>query len=806
MTSSLTCRTLKGTTSRTALSLAIFAAFSTPASVCAADKLEESGDTLFDTQVMKARGLDPKLAEMFIHAPRFLPGTVPVKLTVNGSGRGKVPARFDDEGQLCADEEFLQKAGISVPAKASEKTDCFSLTTAWPNSVVTLDPGEGSVNLVVPPEAVTRAQIAEGNWTHGGTAGMLNYDAQYMSSSSTRFAQINSEAGFNMQDWIVRSRQTLSRFNGEDSVQHVAAYAQRTFAEQQQVLQTGQISLSNSLFGTGQVLGAQVFPEAALKNTKRGAGLVKGIADSPSVVEVRQSGALVYSTMVPAGPFTLDDFSLLNTRTELNVTVTGQDGDKRQFIVPASAFLSNGPLVQPGFSFGAGKLEQQGSNSAPVVATAATGWLLGERASLNGGVLGSTLYRALAASLDTQPSANTQWSMQVTGAQDTRHGDTGVLVNTSLSHQLTERVGVSANVMQQTRGYRELSDAVQSDSLETKDAIRNQYGLGLNWSNETLGNLSASWARSSSFSGDNTSYLRGSWSRQFMSAYLSVSVEHSSGGDSKDDRIYANISIPFGQSSYSSYYNNSRSGARAGMRYSDRSSRDRGWSLSSDRDFRNNSTSFGASVDALTPYSQLSGSVNQESSVGTNWSGRASGSIVAHNHGVTLSPYRVGDTFGIAKVGDQGGVRIETPGGPSWTDGRGYAVIPSLTGYRKSTVEVDTRSLDKNVDIGNAWHETEAARGSVSYVSFDVVRTRRVLITLKDTLGKFIQRGASVFDSKGNFITVVGEKGSAFIPDADPYMRYDVQLSGVTQCQFTPKLLEKAPPNELYETADATCR
>lgn len=799
------CRKLPDMPLRTLLSLAILAALSSPATVFATDVQTEGEEMLFDVQVMKARGLDPKLAEMFAHAPRFMPGTSPVRLTVNGSERGKIPARFNSEGMLCTDANFFKQAGLVLPANYDESASCFDLQAAWPQSAVNLDPGQGTVALVVPPEAISASSQASGNWTHGGTAGMLNYDAQAMSSDSTKFTQINSEAGFNMGDWIVRSRQSFSRFNGEDTTQHIAAYAQKTLTERKQVLQTGQISLSNSLFGTGQVWGVQMFPEAALQNTKQGAGLVEGIADSQSVVEVRQSGALIYSTMVPVGPFKLNGFSLLNTRTDLNVTLTGEDGTKRSFVVPASTFLRNGPVVQPGFSFGAGKLDQDGSDASPIVATAATGWVFGERTTLNGGVLGSSLYRALAASLDTQPYASTQLSTQVTASNDANHDEKGVSVNASLSQNLTERTGVSLNVMQQTKGYRELSDAVQNDPLDASDNIRNQYGIALNWSHDMLGNFSTSWARSTSFNGEGTTYLRGSWSRQIMGAYLSMSVDKSTGGDSDDNRLYANLSIPFGSRSVSSYFNNSSSGARAGVRYSDRSSRDRGWSVSSDRDYRHNSNTYGATVDSVTPYSQLSGSVSQESSVGTTWSGRASGSIVAHNHGITVTPYRVGDTFGIAKVGDEGGVRIETPGGPTWTDGRGYAVIPSLAGYRKSTVEVDTRSLDKNVDIANAWQETEAARGSVSYVNFDVVRTRRVLITLKDAQGKPVQRGSGVFDADGSFITVAGENGGVFIPDAKTNMRYDLQSSGVTQCSFTPNLPVEAASNELYETAVATC-
>jgi outer membrane usher protein FimD/PapC len=256
----------------------------------------------------------------------------------------------------------------------------------------------------------------------------------------------------------------------------------------------------------------------------------------------------------------------------------------------------------------------------------------------------------------------------------------------------------------------------------------------------------------------------------------------------------------------SSYVNSSSSGSRAGVRYNDRSSQDRGWSLMSERDFSNQSTLAGANVDMVTPISQLSGGLTHRSDNTTTWSARATGGIVAHHGGVTLSPYNVGDTFGIAKIGDEAGVRLETPAGPTWTDRRGYAVIPTLNGYKRSAIQVDTRTLDKNVDINNAWQEAEAARGSVNYFNFDVVRTRRVLVEVKDAQGQPLPHGASVFDSAGNFVTVVGEKGSLFIPDAANGMKLDVQNSGKTICSLQLTLPEKSEQNELYETATAQCR
>lgn len=796
----------------TGLTLALLAAIAGMADVFAAGTPKGSLDVEFDTQALMSRGVDSVLASQFREAPRFLPGEHNVAVTVNGKGRGRLTARFDENGQLCADERFLKEAGILPPPDLSDDIACLDLATAWPQTELTLEPGQGKVDVVLPQQAVAVRDASSGEWSHGGVAGMFNYDAQYMdsagSTSAINFMQLSSQAGLNVDDWIIRSQQTFSRLDGVDTMQHQAAYAQRTFRGSKQVVQAGQISLSNSMFGTGQVLGFQMFPEAALRADHGGPALVEGIADSQSVVEVRQSGVLVYSTTVPAGPFRLQGFSLLNTRSNLDVTLIGSDGSRREFIVPASAFLLNGNAVAPGLSFGVGKVDQDGSDEAPLIATVANGWVLDPQTTLSAGVLGSSLYRAGALGLDMQPWDASVLSMQATVSEDVKHGDRGASLTAALTHNLSERVSMTVNASQQTDGYRELSDTLSDDDLDsTLSRSYQQLGVGVGWSTGSLGTLSLSMARSTDAEGESTDYVRGSWSKQFGQVYVGASLEQDTGTSDieGDTRFYLTVNVPFGRRSVSSYVNTSNTSGSTGVRYSDRSSQDRGWSLSGEQDFYNQRTSTTGTVDMVTPVSQLGGSLSQDSNNSTTWSARASGGVVAHGDGVTLSPYRVGDTFGVAKVGEEGGVKLDTPSGPTWTDDDGHAVLPSLSGYKQSSIQVDTRSLAKNIDITNAYQETQPARGSVSYVDFDVVRTRRVLVDVKDNQGAPLPRGASVFDSAGNFVTVVGEKGSVFIPDASTEGAMEVQNSGRTLCSFKLALPEDAVEDVLYETTSARC-
>lgn len=66
--------------------------------------------------------------------------------------------------------------------------------------------------------------------------------------------------------------------------------------------------------------------------------------------------------------------------------------------------------------------------------------------------------------------------------------------------------------------------------------------------------------------------------------------------------------------------------------------------------------------------------------------------------------------------------------------------------------------------------------------------------------GKPLPHGAS------KLVTVVGEDGTVFLPDAAPGMTLEVQSAGKTVCTMTLDLPKKAETSVLYESAMATCR
>lgn len=795
------------------VALAIFPALTVPPAL--------ADDVVFDTGALKTQGLDTSLATQFRRGDAFPPGVNRVTLSVNGAARGRYPATFDRDGRLCPDAGLLRQAGLRVPAGVPERGNedaegvradaCPDLTTAWPQFTVQADPGEGALALIVPQEALNPDADAA-QWQHSGTAALLNYSMQYMGSQTSgsrmNYWQVQTEAGFNAGDWVVRSNQSLYRFDDTMEADYQNAYARRTFTGLKSTLQVGQVPLSGGLFGIGQVIGFQMTPEQGLY-AGQGTAVVTGIADGPSVVEIRQLGVPVYHTTVPAGPFSLSGFSLLNTRTDLTVAVKGADGSSRSYIVPASAYARDGATVTPGVSWGMGRYDQKGSDEKPFVAMVSKGFQLTPRTALQGGIVWSDKYQALSSALNATILWRTSLTLQSTLARTASMDRQGALTALSLTQPLGDAFSLSLNGTHQDTGYREFSESLLRQSGHSS-RNKDQYGGGVSWSQGWLGSLSLSAGRSTQTRGDATTWTQLGWGRQFGRATLSVSASRNqSGGDyGREDRIYISLQLPLGeQSTLSTSTSHSHDGWRYGSRVDQHLSQDRSWSLAVDRDDGRRQNSATGTFSAVTRWSDLSGSVSADSDHSRSLSLQATGSMVAHGHGVTMAPYVVRDTFGIARVGKAAGVRLETPAGPVWTDSHGYAVIPSLNSWTRSAVEVDTRSLGRRADVLNGTQEVSPARGSVSQVRFDTITTRRVLVNLRGPDGKRLPSGAGVYDGDNNFITVVDDDGSVFLPDASPSSAFSVDMK-TRECRFTTSALPEEPAEGtgLYETIDGVCR
>ncbi|MNF48285.1 Outer membrane usher protein FimD precursor [compost metagenome] len=769
--------------------------------------------TSFDQKTLSQRGIDPSLATQLLAAPSFTAGRHPITLTVNGQRRGRVDVTFNREGDLCFDRSLLDAANLSEPSIPANDKGCFDVLATWPQARIEQDPANLGLSLIVPTQAIRPVVRDISGYQTGGIAGLLNYDINSLHSQygnrSNRYLSANTEVGFNASDWIVRSRQVQSWQNDVSRTTHLAAYAQRTFASHETVLQAGQVNLYNPVLAGAQITGVQLMTEQALQVEGQG-NPIEGIARSQAQVEIRQNGSLIHSTVVPAGPFSLSNVRRLDSRSDVEVTVKEADGSEQRFTVPV-AMLGVG-LPAPGFSLATGQVRSLGDARSGNPWVISGGWsgALNPNVLLSTGATGTADYRAAGAGLSLLPGPVTQIQTTLQAADTSTHqADRGLQADLNVSQRLGEQWSINAATSHRTFGYRELSEAVfDTRSERSQSRYRDQQSLSLTWSTPGFGAFSSGFSRSTTFDGQNSSRALASWGTRIGDVSVSATAQWQvSGTQRSDDSVYLSLSIPLGERRRArTWVRRSAGEYRSGVGLNEQINDQLSYRVGVEHDTRDKQVQSSAGVSLLPRYSQLDLNYTRSDAERSSYQMGARGGAVLHGDGLTLSPYAVRDTFALLSVGDESAIKVSTPSGPVWTDWKGQAVVPQVSAYGRSPVEVDTRSLPRNLDINNGLAVVSAGRGAVDKVEFGVTLTRRALLKVTTDDGTPLPRGATVSSADGEFITLAQEGGLVFLPNALTTRDLWITAPGLERCALRFELPAKANTQVYYETADARCR
>lgn len=780
----------------------------------------------FSASRLKALGIDPSTAAYFAEEGRFTPGITEVELEVNGTRRGLQRLAFGHSGEVCADESFFTSAGIRLESSLWQERAgadaCPQLSDVWPTATISLLPAMQEVHIVVPPEAVVQ-ENDRAHFQQGGMAGLLNYSAyrsQFASyGNHSNFSHLSLESGFNAGNWMVRGAHNLRQSNtGGATFDNAYIYAQKTLVARKQLLQAGQINFSNNLLSGASINGMQLIPQAALSSQVDGVQ-VRGIARADqSRVEVRQSGILIYSTLVPAGPFMLTELSLLNTTSDLQLTVITPSGQEEVSTITAASFRSLVPKAPETGSFALGRLRSDSVNQGyarPWVASLSNGWALSQRVLLEGGAMAASGYLGNGVGLSVSPREDVSLGLSAALSQDRNHNRQGAKSTASVNWQAPLNLGFGGDVTLYSPGYRELSD-----SVFTTDSPYNRVsaGLRMNWHQATLGHisLSASQTRQGDNNGDSRR-LMVTWNRSFGFVTASVNWQRQSRSqrncnagyrcrNTDRDSLFVNLSFPLAGQLASSHYRNTPDSAAVGMQTSGSLTENSSWSLATEHSMKQErNTSLSGSLNGNLHYT-TAGLYGYAATDRThNYSGTLSGGIVVHQEGVVFSPHKINDTFGVVVVEPAvSGVEINTPRGKVWTDWRGKAVVPGLPAYAPGRIELNTEQLPENTDVSNGFRQIVAGHGAVTDTHFLLQQTRNGLlsVTLRD--GTPLPKGSAIIAQDGSYLTTAVDAGTVFLTDLND-KRLLMAHWQEQQCSLHYSVPEKALKGANYESITATC-
>lgn len=766
----------------------------------------------FDLQALKENDLNPALAEYYAFASRFTPGEHVVSLSINGQNIGLVTAQFDRHGQLCADDAFLAQARIKK-TKDSEPEQCRDLTTMWSNGIVDLDPNMDEVAITLPVNAIDNTVATATSNYSGGVAGLLNYSGyvmhnDYQGESGDRY-QGNFQLGLNAGDWVFRSTQLVSDAN-DSSFQHdsLFTYAQRTFTDYGKLLQLGELSVTNTQFGIPTIRGLQWIPDTSLAPGK-GSGIeVTGIAHTNRAqVEVRQGGTLIYSTLVPAGPFTLPDIPIINGNTDLEVTVKENDGSQHQTTVSASTFRGNRLNRINGFSLAGGLVEDLNSRYPdPWVLTISKGWSLSRRLNSSAGMLmADNHYYGFSGGLDAALFQNVFTSLGYLGSIDNQSQTDGQKFTFDASYVLPYNLGISVGSSYSTHDYRELAD-IYSD-YDDLSLMKYESNVSLSWGHDVLGGFSLNYYRGQAWnSEDDSRTFSTSWYKTFGRVAVNLNWQTDVGHNDNNDRmLYVSLSVPLGNVSTTQWVRDRKKDTTWGSGISGSFSANNQYSLGVEKHYSDNdAASLSGSLSSNLHYTSLSLTTDADDRSNRTYSATLQGGVVVHPHGVTFSPYSIEDTFGLVTLDKPvAGVEIETSRGAVWTDKWGQAVVPSLSPNRDSWLDLNTQTLPQNIDVNNGKAVLNVARGSVANWQFSTLSQRRVMIDVKRANGENLPAGTAIVDQSGQYITTAPDSGIIFLNDAHPGQQLFALMEG-KRCALHFFLSQKVS-EAFFEEVKGTC-
>ncbi|MCU6670975.1 fimbrial biogenesis outer membrane usher protein [Enterobacteriaceae bacterium H4N4] len=728
----------------------------------------------FDPAALELSSPQQKTADLryFATAGGQLPGTYPVSIWVNGQQASTGNITFVDAGgklKPVLTTAQLAEYGVNVSAFSAfnrlREGETFTRIEQYiPDASSQFDFSTQRLNLSIPQAAMnvqSRGYVDPARWDEGIPAAFVDYTLSgsqtQQSTNNGHSTFLNLRSGVNLGPWRLRNMSSM-QYDTTRRWNTLSTYLQRDITVLKSQLRMGDTYTSGEIFDSVQFRGVQLMSnDDMLPDSQRGfAPVIRGVAHSNAKVTLSQHGYVIYETYVAPGAFAIKDLYPTAQSGDLQITVKESDGSERTFTQPFSSvpfMLREGRLK---YSLSAGRYHSgQDQSRSPAFVQSTLFYGLPAEFTLYGGTQLAEDYHA--AALGVGHSLGELGSL---GADLTLAGTTSPSGKRYSGHSLRAQyqksfaqLGTSfslASYRYSSSGFYDLSEATMLESrYGLADTKRSREEISLRQALGAVGNLSLS------------AYSQDYWHSQrsdktlhagFYSAWKGISwglgyYYTQSSGHSDHDRSWSfNINIPLSGAladtsvSYTTASDNrGYASHQVAMYGSVPKNPNLYYSVQQGYASQGQGSNSAASLDYRGGYGEAQvGYRHDRDSNQLTWG--ASGSIVAHPHGITLGQ-SLGDNFAIVRAPGAANVAIQN-GSNLHTDWRGYAVVPTLTPYRKNVITLDTESMTSDTDVDQFGATVIPGGGAVVEANYQTHIGNRVLFTLHDGQG-LVPFGAS---------------------------------------------------------------
>ncbi|EIX6432901.1 fimbrial biogenesis outer membrane usher protein [Salmonella enterica] len=820
----------------------------------------------FDMAALETSG--PKInvdLSQFANPGSQLPGDYHVDVYVNHVQVDTRTLHFvqDKQGQLTPEvtPELLRQWGVKVDdiKGLRDAGKINDIPRYIPQGSATLNYSQMRLDLSIPQadvDSLAQGAVSPALWDEGVPALLLGYD--FNGSNTWRDDDdsdghedsyfLNLHSGLNLGAWRLRNYSTWTyskspdRNDGENQTNNsenhwdsINTFLQRDVRPVNGLLTMGEATTPSDVYDGFTFRGAQLASDDNMlpDSLRNFAPTVRGIAASNATVTIRQNNTVIYQKQVPPGAFEINDLYPNSTNGDLAVTIKESDGHERTFIQPFSSVAIMQREGHLKYDVTGGEYRSNSDGDEPKFAQLTLIYGLPHDTTVYGGTqlsddyqngllgLGFTLGDIGSLSLDTAHSSADLSSGEHKEGQSWRAQYSKSVLSTGSTVTL-------AAYRYSTKGYYSFQDAadlrVDYDDDDDNDAFDLTHNKRSRWQVSLSQDLPEGWG-----SLYTNGYQQDYWDEDGYERSLSVGYNNTWGGitwslsysfssmpgEENDHQGALNISVPLDKwlpQAYAGYSVNTNRHGDTSQQVSlyGTALKNNNLSYSVMEGYRNHADS-GSNGTATLDYTGRAGEAN----VGYNYDPDShqvnyglQGGVVVHPHGVTFSQPLNQDIQSIALVRAPGVSHAEVENGTGVsTDWRGYAVVPYLTPYRRTTVRLDTSTLEDNAEVDATTAQVVPTEGAVVIAGFKTHIGARVLLHLQR------QNKAIPFGATANLVqddsvsSIVGDDGEVYLTGMPPQGDVLAQWGkgADSQCRAHYQLPENDNPAGGVINIDATC-
>lgn len=761
---------------------------------------EESEDYDFDPAFIRSYATGSSVdLKVFTNDGDNPAGLYSLDIDINGQDIGNFLVKLEkkaDQLQICLSEDMINSVEFSNEIKKSyleqqqknNNDQCIFLNRLIPDSSFDFNFSQQQLSISIPQRDLLRIILPENNpinWNEGETVLYSNYYFNRYTSrvdgKDNTFNSLNLNSGFNFFKWRLRHDSQL--YDNEYTA--IMTYLERDIDTVKGKVLVGDF-YSGSIFSNGSSLRGLRFRNDNSMLSIRESGFaptIQGIAKSQAQVKVYLSNSKseIYNTVVPAGPFEINDLLPIYYSGDLIVEIIESNGEVQTMIVPVQSGLS---FTRPGqfdFDIGIGKLRYKNSVFGKPILDASLRYGINNALSGSFGSVASKDYlsNGLGLTVNTNVGA---FNAEVIRAKAKLVNDNKTVEGTSYKLSYSKSFSKTntyinlSSIQYDTKNYLPIYNAMQINNgnyhYDTEDESNNyklktQYTLSMSQRLPyDYGSISLSGSLANYWNADDTSkQYTATYTTNIHSVGLITSLQKINNRFTNDTLFSLSASIPLFSDNYSAYLTSNYLSANKmdnfalGVNGGLGEDIDYSVSVGQDRAEGEKIDHGSASLGYRTSIANLSVDYSHyQDSKTLNFSG--SGAIVAHSDGILLSN-TLGNTFAIVKV--DGVEDAQVLGGDNKTNASGYAIQPNLVPYRKNFVGVDTRNLGQNYTLEESQNRVIPRSGSAVFVNLKTQIGTPIILKVTDKDNDFLPLGATVYSNNDESLTFVGQGGKIFL-------------------------------------------